>query len=279
MSSGGSHFFKDQANAQDLRAVQSAILWEWAVTTGLSLPLAAQKFCSSYRSFWPLRPMGDPLILDDRMFEVDERSVTTILRKLEERYGKYDAGSSTQSSTNMFQRLDFAKRPLNHPVWVRNTKAPRDHCEAILKKYGVPKQYQPSSAPGIRLTDFFRDKTLIANPEAAAPEDRLFDGALSLQSIRDSFSLALRPLTSPPRIGASPYRRAPIGPPSGRSIGGPRSPSRSPSPAGHSPAPRRLPPISSPGSAAARKHGTPSRGSPTSIMGGHDLSPTRRLFQ
>ena len=39
-----SHLFKDNAKAEDLRAIQSAILWEWAVTSGLPLPEAARKF-------------------------------------------------------------------------------------------------------------------------------------------------------------------------------------------------------------------------------------------
>ncbi len=85
-------YFKNHANAKDLRDVQSNVLWEWAVATGMPLNEAATKFCREYRRFWPLTQLGDPLVANDRMFSIDEREVLIILRKLEEIYGKVSAG-------------------------------------------------------------------------------------------------------------------------------------------------------------------------------------------
>jgi len=162
-------YFKAQATAQDLRDVQSNVAWEWAVATGLPLPEAAKKFCREYRSFWPLTQLGDPLRADDRMFSIDEREVLVILRKLEEKYGKYDTGSSTDISVNIFQRVNYP-HVAQGPVWVRNTRGPRQHVEAILRKYGVP--YLPSHAPGIRMAAFFCHRSLLAKPEEASPQER-----------------------------------------------------------------------------------------------------------
>ena len=221
----------------------------------------------SYRTFWPLRQVGDPL--DDRMFDVNEHSVYVILSKLEQRYGKYAPASSTDRSTNTFQQLDFFKRPLTRPVWSKDTKAPRAHAEAILRKYGVP--YLPSHSPGIRMVDFFRDRFLISNPETATPEDRSYDGAFAL-GVRESFTLSLRAAAAPTRIGASPNSRGPPSPPSGRSVGGRQqlAASRSPSPRLSAGSPLTLPPL---------KHGSISQGevgSPQSVMY-REVSP-RRLF-
>ena len=152
-----SHFFKEQCNAQDLRSLQSAVLWEWAITTCLPLHEAAAKFTREHRSFWPLTQLGDPLIPADRMFGTDADSVHRILEKLEERYGKYDTCSATDLSKNTFQ--SFANRQsvsFTTPVWCRNTQTPRAHAEKILRKYGVPKHNLPSQSPGIRMVDFFR---------------------------------------------------------------------------------------------------------------------------
>ena len=71
----GDHFFKAQALPHDLRALQSAVLWEWAITTGLPLQACAAQFGKRYRSFWPLIQLGDPLVREDRMFDIDEHSV------------------------------------------------------------------------------------------------------------------------------------------------------------------------------------------------------------
>ena len=87
-------YFKQHATAKDLRDVQTNVAWEWAVATGLPIPEAAKKFCKEYRSFWPLTQLGDPLKPDDRMFSVDEREVLTIMRKLEEKYGKVRSQAS-----------------------------------------------------------------------------------------------------------------------------------------------------------------------------------------
>ena len=87
-------YFKQHATAKDLRDVQANVAWEWAVATGLPIPEAAKKFCKEYRSFWPLTQLGDPLKPDDRMFSIDEREVLTILRKLEEKYGKVSSRAS-----------------------------------------------------------------------------------------------------------------------------------------------------------------------------------------
>lgn len=141
--------FKHHANAADLREVQCAVLWEWAVSTSLPLPHAAAVFCRDYRRIWPLLQLGDPLIQDDRMFSVDQRDVLIILRKQEERYGRYDTGSSTDPSTNIFQKVTVAL-VAHGPVWVRNTQGPRSHVEGLLRKYGVP--YRPSHSPGVRMT-------------------------------------------------------------------------------------------------------------------------------
>ena len=87
-----------------------------------------------------------------------EITVLTILRKEEEWYGKYSTGSSTDDSTNVFQKAHKKMHKANVPMWVRNTKGPRQHCETILKRYGVPSNTLPSVSPGIRLVDFFKDR-------------------------------------------------------------------------------------------------------------------------
>uniref|UniRef100_A0A7S2JTP9 Uncharacterized protein n=1 Tax=Haptolina brevifila TaxID=156173 RepID=A0A7S2JTP9_9EUKA len=126
--------FKHHASATDLRDVQLAVLWEWAASSGLSLPTAAAKFASTYRSFWPLAQLGDPHIREDRMFSVDQRDVLILLRKQEERYGTYVAGSASDEATNVFQRILNAQKIGSDPIWVRNTRGPRAHVEALLCK-------------------------------------------------------------------------------------------------------------------------------------------------
>ena len=71
------------------------------------------------------------------MFQTDERSVLTLLLKSEEQHGKYDPGSSTDALVNMFQKVHRHLLPTGVPMWVKNTRAPRLHCESILKKYGA----------------------------------------------------------------------------------------------------------------------------------------------
>ena len=160
-------YFKHVASAHDLREVQCNVLWEWAVSTRLSIPDAAAKFCRTHRNCWPYLQLGDPQSREDRCFSADEREIIIILRRLEARYGKvrhtpirhttlqtihrvlkvlihplsmhrweqYDTGSSTDRSVNLFQRVHCA-RVAQGPVWVRNTRGPRAHVEAILRKYG-----------------------------------------------------------------------------------------------------------------------------------------------
>ena len=196
------------------------------------------------------------------MFDIDERSVTIILRKLEERYGKYNTCSSTDRCANLFQKFDFS-RPrtgLTAPVWCRNTKVPREHAERILKKYGVPSVCWPSQSPGIRMIDLIRTRRFVCDPETALPADQTYDGAaLSLGELRTEFAMALRSPTPRSRIGATPFRRGPPLTPSGRPVGG------------HSPmpTPRSLPPLgTSPGSASfstlpmSPGRMSPGRGSP-----------------
>ena len=43
------HVFKGVADSRDLRDVQHLTLWEWAVTSGLSLQSAAQRFAHDWR--------------------------------------------------------------------------------------------------------------------------------------------------------------------------------------------------------------------------------------
>jgi len=218
--------FKHHANAADLREVQCAVLWEWAVSTSLPLPHAAAVFCRDYRRIWPLLQLGDPLIQDDRMFSVDQRDVLIILRKQEEKYGRYDTGSSTDPSTNIFQKVTVA-HVAHGPVWVRNTQGPRSHVEGLLRKYGVP--YRPSHSPGVRMTEFFRNRSLIAKPTEASFDDKAYAGPPSPNSVlsammpvspqytsfsspRSIGSVPSSPLGMPlgePRLG-SPMRRTPI---------------------------------------------------------------------
>jgi hypothetical protein len=231
-----------------------------AITTGLTLGEAAGKFCREYRTFWPLTQLGDPLSHDDRMFDVDERSVQVILRKLEERYGKYDACSSTDRSANLFQKFDFS-RPrtgLTAPVWCKNTRVPREHAERILRKYGVPSVCWPSQSPGIRMIDFIRTRRFVCDPEMALPADQTYDGAaLTLGELRGDL-LIMRSPSPTTRIGASPFRRGPPLPHSGRPVGG-RSPTAS-----LMGTPRTLPPLG--GSPTSASFSTlplsPGRGSP-----------------
>ena len=70
---------------------------------------------------------------------------------------QYDTGSSTDISVNIFQKVQFA-HVAQGPVWVRNTRGPRAHVEAILRKYGVP--YLPSQSPGIRMATFFNHRSV-----------------------------------------------------------------------------------------------------------------------
>lgn len=143
-----SHFYKDRANALDMRSLQEAVLWEWAIATGLPLKAAAKQFSEKYRSFWPLIQLGDPLIQNDRMFDVDEQNVHKLLVKLEQYYGKYTPASSTDSSL-LFQHVSevIAKHPLGSgPVWCKDTRSPRDHAEHLLNKYGVS-TCLPSQSP------------------------------------------------------------------------------------------------------------------------------------
>ena len=70
---------------------------------------------------------------------------------------QYDTGSSTDISVNIFQKVQFA-HVAQGPVWVRNTRGPRAHVEAILRKYGVP--YLPSQSPGIRMAAFFNHRSV-----------------------------------------------------------------------------------------------------------------------
>ena len=196
--------FKHHASATDLRDCQSAVLWEWASSTGLSLPECAAKFSRNYRSFWPLAQLGDPMVKEDRMFSVDQRDVLSILRKQEAQFGTYVTGSMTEEPANAFQRILQGHRIGHSPVWVHNTHAPRAHVEALLRKCtphlsdtcprrihdahrrmhdaqrqivglwadGVP--YLPSSAPGCRMIDFFRKRSLIAKPAEASPTARTY---------------------------------------------------------------------------------------------------------
>jgi len=168
--------FKHHASATDLRDCQSAVLWEWASSTGLSLPECAAKFARDYRSFWPLAQLGDPMVKEDRMFSVDQRDVLSILRKQEAQFGTYVTGSMTEEPANAFQRILQGHRIGHSPVWVHNTHAPRAHVEALLRKYGVP--YLPSSAPGCRMIDFFRKRSLIAKPAEASPTARTYSPAV-----------------------------------------------------------------------------------------------------
>jgi len=188
-------FFKQVASAVDLRDVQSAVLWEWAVSSTLPLPEAAARFSKTYRSFWPLLQLGDPWIQEDRMFSVDQRDVLIILRRLEERYGKYDTGSTTEIPLNIFQHFAIAK--VGHgPVWVRNTQSSRLHVESILRKYAVggggPKRglYMPSCAPGVRMIEMFKQRSFVAKPREASIDERAYKGPEDPASAIFTVSLA-----------------------------------------------------------------------------------------
>ena len=217
--------FKNVASAQDLRAVQTAVLWDWAVCAQVPLPEAAKRFATGHRSIWPLRQLGDPRDPQDRMFSVDEAAVLKMLRRMEERYGKYEGGSTTELSTTLFQRT--SSRVSSGPVWVRNTRDPRAHVraslqtggplaavrslarpiallsgahassqvEALLKKYGVA--MLPSSAPSCRLYQFFASRSsLFATPDRADAAAREYHGPVEERSGFSQVSEANRPRTS-----------------------------------------------------------------------------------
>ena len=63
-----------------------------------------------------------------------QKSPNPNLAQQEERFGTYDTGSATEVSTNVFQRVKNQQVIGTGPVWVRNTRQPRAHVEALLKK-------------------------------------------------------------------------------------------------------------------------------------------------
>lgn len=207
-----SHFFKDRANALDLRSLQSAVLWEWAVSTSLTLQEAARNFAKKYRSFWPLIQLGDPQTMNDRMFDVDEHSVHKILIKLAQYYGKYDPASSTDASL-LFQHVAevIQRHPLaSGPVWCKNTSSPRDHAEMLLKKYGVS-TCLPSRSPGTLMMRLIGEARLVMSDDhllLLGDAERFYDGAFTLEFKKDTFHLMSRPPTTTTRVGARPYNTA-----------------------------------------------------------------------
>uniref|UniRef100_A0A7S2NFF3 Uncharacterized protein n=1 Tax=Haptolina brevifila TaxID=156173 RepID=A0A7S2NFF3_9EUKA len=205
-------YFKAHASAVDLRELQSAVLWEWAVCTALPLIDAAQIFARDFRRIWPLQQLGDPLIPDDRMFPVDPHGVLVILKRMEEKYGRYDTGSSTDASTNLFQKVRHP-HVARGPVWVRNTRDPRAHVEALLRKYGVAASCLPSHSPGIRMTDFFRNRSLVAKPNDANALERSYSGPPSPSTVISQQWASLPGVASPPRTASTPS--SPLGMPLG----------------------------------------------------------------
>lgn len=238
--SQGTAYFKQVAHPADLRDVQTAVLWEWAVTKGLPLPLCAKVFAKNYRTFWPLCQLGDPLLAQDRMFSVEERDLLFMLRSQENKYGRYGTGSSTDESINSFQHF-AVRRVGTSPVWVKNTTVLRAQVEAILRKYGVP--HLPSASPGVRMLDFFRERALISKMdhkiEAVSAEDHRGPGGVGASTfgtslaaeerlLRRTLHTASGSLRSPsrgslPSLGDS-AARVPSPPGTGTSPGSPTSP-------------------------------------------------------
>jgi len=103
--------------------------------------------------------------------------VLAILRKQEERFGRYETGSTTDILSNSFQQYGHTRLGTS-PVWVRNTRDPRTHVEAILRKYGVVNcgggSCLPSSAPRVRMIEIFRQRSFVANPKQATHAERSY---------------------------------------------------------------------------------------------------------